>query len=412
MSPRPPLILVTLLCPAVQSQASPTSADFQGFRPIHAAGSSNDWVPSAQKYEFSYQSYQEDEGRIQVESYYVRGKVDLDEATSFRFQWLNDAVSGPSPTGAWPGGTQPFLSSPIDDVRTGILGALSRKFGDHRVELEISHSSENDYLSRGISVSDTLELNQKNTTVSYGVNYLNDLVALTNRTEEAKRSYDLFGGISQTLDKNTVISANLTIGYSEGYLNDPYKIVQRNEVLQIPDGQGGFISLPVVNVYGENRPDKRFREVLQLQGTHYFEPVDAALDVVVRLSNDDYGVFSETLQIEWRQDIADKLQLIPFFRYYHQNAADFFVQSLNGLSIANPNTPNPRGTLYSADYRLSSFNAVSGGLRVRYQFNDTFSANAAYERYVMTGSGSSSDQSSSQSYISADIYTMGISAQF
>ncbi len=412
MSSRPPLILATLLCPAVQSQAAPTSADFQDFRPIHAAGSSNDWVPSAQKYELSYQSYQEEDGRVQVESYYVRGKIDLDEATSFRFQWLNDAISGPSPTGAWPGATQPFLSSPIDDVRTGILGALSRKFGDHRVELEISHSSENDYLSRGVALSDTLELNQKNTTISYGFNYLNDLVALTNQTEQAKRSYDLFGGVSQVIDKNTVVSANLTLGYSEGYLNDPYKIIQRSEVVQVPDGLGGFTPLPVVNVYGENRPDQRFREVLQLQGTHYFEQVDAALDVVVRLSNDDYGVFSETLQIEWRQDIAEKLQLIPFFRYYHQSAADFFVQSLDGLSVTNPNTPNPRGTNYSADYRLSSFNAVSGGMRMRYQFNDTFSANAAYERYVMTGSGSAAEQSSSQSYISADIYTMGISAQF
>jgi hypothetical protein len=157
-------------------------------------------------------------------------------------------------------------------------------------------------------------------------------------SSQDKKSYDLFTGVSQIIDKNTVISANLTLSYSQGYLNDPYKVVQRDEVTVVPDSLGGTIDIPVVNNYQDNRPDERFRQVLQLQGTRYFEPLDGALDVVLRLSNDDCGIFSEALQIEWRQEIGEHLLVVPFFRYYHQNAADFFVNTLNNVPVGTPSS--------------------------------------------------------------------------
>lgn len=44
---------------------------------------------------------------------------------------------------------------------SGLLGAISRKFGDHKVEFEVSRSSEEDYLSHGFALSDEWELNEK-----------------------------------------------------------------------------------------------------------------------------------------------------------------------------------------------------------------------------------------------------------
>lgn len=367
-----------------------------------------------QLYDYSYQLYKEGDDRIEIESHYIRGKVDINDATSVRFQWLNDAISGASPTGALPTGpqnpSQPYYAE-IEDVRTGILAALSRQFGDHRVELEVSRSSEDDYYSKGIALSDAWELNQKNTTLSYGFNYLDDSVQ-DGSTHRTKRSYDLYSGISQIIDKDTVVSAKLTLGYNEGYLNDPYKIVQRNEVQIIPDGLGGTIDVPVVNIYPENRPDTRFRQVLQLEARRYFSQPGGVLNGILRLSHDDFGVISETLQFEWRQNLGEHFQVVPFFRYYHQSAADFFVQTINDTNVSDPVNPDSGGTHYSADYRLSSFDAISGGVRIRYQFNDIFSANFGYERYVMSGSGSASDQSQDQAYISADIWTVGVNAQF
>lgn len=369
-------------------------------------------APEAQRYDLSYQLYEEDSDRIKIESYYLRGQIDIDTETMFRFQYLNDAISGASPTGALPGGVQPYYSD-VDDVRDGILGAISRQFGDHRVELEVSRSEEDDYLSTGVALSDTLELNDKNTTLSYGFNYLDDTVKVPILGDRSKNGYDLFSGVSQIIDKNTVVSVNLTLGYNDGYLNDPYKIVQRTDIEQVPDGLGGTVDIPVVNVYRENRPDSRFRQVLQFEGRHYIEKAGGAIDAVVRLSNDDYGIFSQTLQLEWRQEIGENLILVPFFRYYHQNEADFFTQSLDGLPIGTPSSdPDGSGVNYSADYRLSSFDAISGGLRLQYRFNDIVSASAAYERYTMMGSGGASGQSQGQAYISANIWTVGISAEF
>ncbi len=393
MSPRHPIFLASLLGPSLQAHGQ---------------------VP-AQNYDTSYQLYQEDDDRISIESYYIRGSVELSEATALRVQWLSDAISGSSPTGALPGaagGGNSYYTN-LEDLRIGILGALSHQFGDHRVELEVSHSKESDYLSRGFALSDTLELNQKNTTVSYGINYLDDIVTVPILGNRTKRAYDLFTGASQLLDKNTVVSVNFTLGYGEGYLNDQYKAIQRTETLD--DGDPFTVDPQFVLLYPENRPYQRNRQVLQLEAKRYMTPANGALDTVLRLSNDDYGVFSQTLQVEWRQEIGENIQVIPFFRYYRQNAADFFVNSLDGVvptSVTPQSNPNGSGTNYSADYRLSSFDAVSAGLRLRYKIGPVVTASAAYERYVMNGNGSSSDRAPGQAYVSADIWTFGLGASF
>lgn len=379
--------------------------------PALSAGGT-DLLPESQAYNLSYQLYEEDDDRISVESWYVRGSADFGEVGSFRFQYLNDAISGASPTGALPGGVQPYYAD-IEDVRDGILGALAHQFGDHRLEMELSYSKESDYVSRGIALSDTIELNEKNTTISFGANFLDDTVEVALLDDKSKRSYDFFSGISQIIDKNTVVSANLTLGCNDGYLNDPYKVVQRTDIEKVPDGLGGTIDVPVVNLYRENRPDSRFRQVLQVEGRHYFDPARGALNAVMRLSNDDYGIFSQTVELEWRQEAGEKLQIVPFFRFYHQNEADFYVHSLDGVNVGKPaSDPDGSGVNYSADYRLSSLNTISGGLKLNYAINDHFNLTAAYERYVMEGTGSAQARSQNAAYPSADIWTFGLNSNF
>lgn len=143
------------------------------------------------------------------------------------------------------------------------------------------------------------------------------------------------------------------------------------------------------------------------------EPANGAVDAAIRLSNDDFGVFSQTFQIEWRQEIGDKFNVVPFFRFYHQNEADFFMRSLDGAPVATP-AANPDGSPpnYSADYRLSSFNAISGGVRLYYQFTNALTASAAYERYAMSGTGGAAGRSQNEAYIDADIWTFGFSTEF
>lgn len=359
------------------------------------------------RFDTSYQTYDESNGRMFVESYYYRGEIFFSEDTSFRFQLLRDAISGSTPIGALPGGTQPFLVE-IDDVRTGVLAALSQQIGDHRVELEVSNSKESDYLSQGISLSDKWELNQKNTTLSSGLNFLNDTIVVRGRENQKKQSYDAFLGVSQLLDKNTILSANLTLGYAEGFLNDQYKVIQRTFL--IPNGQGGFI--PVTVLDRENRPANRLRGVLQFQGTHYFRKTNSALDAVLRFGEDDFGISSQTLQVEWRQSLFQKrVEITPFFRYYQQTAADFFYNSLNEAGITAPQRfPDGSGPNYAADYRLSSMAAMSLGVKTRFRVTENVNLSLTYEHYDMSGIGG--DQAPAAAYPTANMWTFGMNFTF
>lgn len=376
---RPSFAVAPLLLPAVSMQAA------EAFR-----------------FDSGYQTYDESGGRMFIESYYYRGEMFLSEDTSFRFQILRDAISGSTPIGTLPGdATQPFLVE-LEDVRSGVLAALSQQVGDHRLELEVSNSRESDYLSQGISLNDRWELNQKNTTLSMGLNFVNDTITVRGTDDQNKKNYDAFLGVSQLLDKNTVLSANLTLGYSEGYLNDQYKVIQRNEL---------FFGIPVTNIYRENRPSSRLRAVLQLQGTHFFTGANAALDAILRLTQDDYGISSQSLQLEWRQGLFDRLELTPFVRYYQQTAADFYHRTLNGLNVGTPQDyPDGSGVNYSADYRLSSMAALSLGLKTRLRLTENISLSATYERYEMTGVGG--DQAPAQAYPTASMWTFGVSFLF
>jgi hypothetical protein len=360
-------------------------------------------LPAAEQFRFdsSYQVYDESDGRMFVESYYYRGEMFLSEDTSFRFQMLRDAITGSSPMGALPGGTQPFLVE-LDDVRNGVVAAISQQLSDHRVELELSHSSESDYLSQGFALNDRWELNQKNTTVTFGFNYLNDTIAVRGTDDQNKRSYDFFLGASQLLDRDTILSANLTFGYAEGYLSDQYKVIQRNEF---------FGGIPITSIYRENRPASRLRGVLQLQGTRFFDGANGALDAIVRLSQDDYGVFSQSLQVEWRQGFWKRFEMTPFFRCYQQTAADFFYNSLNELSIDAPQEfPDGSGPNYSADYRLSSMMTMSVGAKTRCRLGENVALSMAYEYYAMAGIGH--DQAPEAAYPTASMWTFGLNFTF
>jgi len=135
------------------------------------------------------------------------------------------------------------------------------------------------------------------------------------------------------------------------------------------------------------------------------------LDTVVRIANDDYGVFSQSVQLEWRQAIGGKFELTPFFRYYRQTAADFYHQTLDEVNVGTPaDYPDGSGPNYSADYRLSSMSTLSVGLKAKYRISENVSLSMAYEHYDMSGVGS--NPAPDAAYPTASIWTFGLTAEF
>src|SRR4029434_7226689 len=117
------------------------------------------------------------------------------------------------------------------------------------------------------SVQDTISLNQKNTELVLGFAYTDDTVG-ANGTPlgERKRSYDAIVGINQVLSPDDLLSINLTLGWREGFLSDPYKRVLINEFFALP-AQG---------------PDERFEQLVFVQWTHYLAPIGASVHTSYR----------------------------------------------------------------------------------------------------------------------------------
>jgi hypothetical protein len=89
------------------------------------------------------------------------------------------------------------------------------------------------------------------------------------------------------------------------------------------------------------------------------------------------------------------------FRYYYQNAADYYVVRLPDY--------NTRPTYYSADYRLSNLETFAAGVSLNWKIEDWLSLDVAYQRYVMKGLDGIT---SPTAYPSANVFTIGARVWF
>jgi hypothetical protein len=332
--------------------------------------------------DFSYEDYAENNGRIHVGTAGFYFESELTSWFTINGNFIYDAISGATPTGAPPlPGTNAVAMAHMEDTR--YAGSLTGvfKLGNHTLSPQVAYSEESDYRSVGIALNDAIDFNEKNTTLSWGLSHTFDQI-LPNLGEDPaitsprdKNSTDGLLGISQVLGRNTVFSANLTLGYSDGYLSDPYKRVLFDDFPYTP----GF----PFTVFPEKRPDHKFRQVAFLSLQHYFEPVNGAVDVSYRYYHDDFGITAHTGEIRWNQKIGKHVVFSPMFRYYTQTAANFYRTHFPG-DPTNP-TVYPTPEFYSADYRLSALNSYTYGASLSVRVQKHVSLEVACKRYEMHG---------------------------
>ena len=348
-----------------------------------------------------WQDYSEDDGRIRVVSKYLGFEKRVSSELILKGHGVYDSISGATPTGmpAEDGIDVPL--SNLTDVREAGVVDLDWVRGIHTSSFQFSYSSEDDFLSRGYAFSQTTEINQRNTGINYGIGYIDDLVR-PNFLDESQRkdSYDYFLGISQVMDPNTVVTLNFTYSDYNGFLSDPYKIIQRET--EILPG----LSLPLT--FPENRPDSRDRRIWFFNVKRYFDGIGASLDFDYRHFSDTWGVESNTFDFEWYQKLGENLILRPKYRYYSQNAADFYTLDLTGTLIDPRESTPGLAPHYSADYRLGRFDTHTYGLKIIYNFGEKFSVDAAFERYEMEGK----DDTPQSAFADADILTIGATVWF
>jgi hypothetical protein len=212
-------------------------------------------------------------------------------------------------------------------------------------------------------------------------------------------------GVTQLLGPATVATCDLTLGYSSGYLSDPYKRVLFDNYPYFPGtdpaNPNPFTGFP------ENRPDHKFRQVVFLSLNHNFEKLSGASEVSYRFYHDDFGILSHTVSLQWNQKAGKYLVVSPLFRFYTQTAADFYATHFPGDPSDPLSFPLPR--FYSSDYRLSALNSFTYGLSISARVHEHLSLELAYKRYEMYGTDGIT---SAGQYPKANVFSLGATLWF
>ena len=387
-----------------------------------------------ERVEYRFEDYTEDRNRMHIQTHGLYVEKDLVPQITARGQFMYDSISGASPSGGAPklGSDQvPLNAGSIQDIRRALsLEVAARYLKNQTTTPQISYSVESDYESQGLALNHTFEVNEKNTAITLGVARNFDRVKGVWQKEWAnKDTWDGLLGFNQILDSNTHVTANLTLGMASGYLNDPYKGVN----FYFPYPGLAPSRYPTIAQLAERRPDQRFKQVGYLGLSHYFPRFSASAETSYRLHHDDWGIWANTVELQWHQKIGSHLTISPLLRWHHQSAANFYAPRFLGSSrdpagtrVAFDNghfvdfegganyptdttgyeivTVPPHAAHYSADYRLSHLEAITYGIGAHWRLNDRFSIDLGYQRYEMNRLDRITPKSS---YPKAHVVTLG-----
>lgn len=369
--------------------------------------------------------YGEDNGRVQALEPVVAATRYFADEQQLGIKLTLDSLTGASPNGATPSDQpQTFTrpsgkgsytiapgEAPLDDTFKDTRGALNLNWSspinsDWRYSTGFNFSAEHDYFSAGLNGSITRYLNDKNTELTLGLAAASDSVkpeggvpkglgrvanpgkanfwpsfeATRQGDSDSKTLTDVLLGVTQVINKRTIMQFNYSLSSSSGYLTDPYKllsVIDANTGKTAVDGSGAPIY-----AY-EQRPDSRTKHAFFWQTKYMLERGDV-IDGSYRFMTDDWGVTSHTIDLKYHWQL-DHAYLEPHLRYYLQSEADFYHRYALSTDYDSA-TQTLKLSDASADYRLGELTGTTIGLKYARQFNQQeFSVRAEY--FLQSNSG-------------------------
>ena len=324
-------------------------------------------------------AYYHEDGRIQAIEPVVDVTKVFADGQALNFNVTFDALSGASPNGALTSRTAQTFASPSGKPQHQYMTApgqlpVDPDYKDDRIAVggnwtvpltrvdQVSVggklSAEDDFFSATVNASIARDFNEKNTTLSFGIDNEYDSIHPIGGAPAPGSDYELAEkqtggktkdgvgvllGVTQVMTRNWLSEFNISIDRFHGYLNDPYKITS------IIDSAGGTTGYEF-----ESRPDQRTRKSAFWENrVAWSSQVSTALSL--RYMSDDWAVRSETAQVHLRWTLSNRDRYIePTIRWYRQTAADFYM----------PFILNTEKTGYeSSDSRLGAFRALTYGLK-------------------------------------------------
>ncbi len=294
-----------------------------------------------------------DSDRYEIDVHQISLATPLSETRDLRLDLVVETMSGASPWAVVPntenGDLELLMSeSSIEDTRIDAL--LSANFYNPMGKSSLSGgvSFEDDYRSINLGAGIERHFQSKHTTVSASAGVSVDEVDpvddhvdfpvgsnFDERDKDYKQGYTVNAGISRIIDRNSIIQLSGTYKHSRGYLDDPYKLV---------------FFLDDLELRADSRPGGRHQFSAMARYRRHAPRFFGTLHLDYRYHADTWDIQSHTAEVAWYQDIFDFAQLIPSFRYYTQQEADFYQPFFQS---------RPSVDHYSSDYRLSTYGAVA-----------------------------------------------------
>jgi hypothetical protein len=361
------LLALTTAALAIPGMSPPAQAQEQAQPPpAPVTGSASDALPRAGArtlldYRFSF--YREGgipgsktasgvgSPRYDVDSHQFRAAMKLNAVTDFTADATVETMSGASPWFILPGTTgkplQVMSGASIHDFRQALQLQGTRRLGEVTGSLLAGYSHERDYQATNAAIEGGWDFNGKLITLSGGAGYTYDQINPTGggsarfptRMATANAAeVNGYLGLTQVLTAETVVQSSVSFEVQHSFLSDPYK-------------EAWIASAS--NTVNDTRPDIRHRLSWTTRLRQNIPTLDAAVHVDYRYYKDDWQVTAHTVELGWYQSLPAAWALVPRLRWYSQSQASFYAPYYNA--------PQEDG-LYSSDYRLSPFGAVSASM--------------------------------------------------
>jgi hypothetical protein len=237
-------------------------------------------------------------------------------------------------------------ASEYAEERTEFSGGVDYLHGNSVMSLSYTNSTENDYDANTASFGISMDMFGNMTTLSLGYAHGWDTVGQNGTptfSEDIRRdNYRL--GISQVITKDMVLEVNYEGITDEGFLNNPYRVVNYD------DGAGGRAQQP------EIYPRTRTSSALTLR-TKYYLPWRAAASAEYRFFADTWGIDAHTFKVGYTHPLSGGLLLEGNVRHYTQTAADFYSDLFPFANAQN---------FMARDKELSTFSSNTLGIKVSY----------------------------------------------
>jgi hypothetical protein len=356
--------------------------------------------------------YYSEQNRVTVIEPVVFLRKAIGEDSFLNFRLVYDSMTGASANGATPtdkpqtftspSGTTSYTTpagqvplSPFHDQRIAIAADWEKPVDRMRRTIYgINASTETDYSSVGLSAKLLQDFNDRLTTLTVGIagNYdsvmpvggapvplqlMSTVVAPPPGSEgegengKSKVVTDAIIGVTQVLSRRALMQLNYSIGYSSGYLTDPYKFIS------VIDGTSGA----TLDYRYESRPDTRLRQSFFWETVYHFNQ-----DVVhfsYRYFWDDWGIRANTADLHYRLELGKGSYLQPHLRYSVQSAANFYVYSLTNT--------DPVPAYASADYRLGDLATATVGIKFGMPVSPHSELSLRLESITQSGDGHPAD---------------------